>query len=435
MNPPLISIVIPIFNSAKYLGQCIESVISQNYSKIEIILVDDGSTDDSVQLCDTFAAKDPKRIKVIHAANGGTVRARELGWKNANGSYIGFVDSDDWVDEDYIESLVRPIKENPEIDIVAGRYKKESKAGSSVSEYRDDAGITTVEKAIEILFDFNNTGWSAWGKLYSRKVLESITRWWSYESYGDDTELNWKALHAARKICFINDKKYHFRVNDQSLTHAGISERYVGYIIRYERIMEELRESEADRYLGMAEHIFRASYGYLLQMMQISGYSEDITKRCHRVLRESINYIVETEKNTFAYQTAKASFSSLTNLFTQQGNELIRMLAEFCKQNETYIYGKGTYGLYLEKVLQDNAIPFSGFVVTKKKDAYDPGVYSLEELIDGKQMKPNTKVGVVIAMNAKNARSLPMDVINSNHIEIMKIEYALGILKYMGKQV
>lgn len=435
MINPLISIVIPIYNSAQYLGQCIESVINQTYSSIEIILVDDGSTDDSAQLCDAFAAKDPKGTKVIHTANGGTVRARELGWKIANGSYIGFVDSDDLVDEDYVESLVRPIKEDHEIDIVAGGYSKESKAGSSVVGYRNDVGTIPAERAIGTLFDFDFVGWSAWGKLYSRKVLESISGWWSYESYGDDTELNWKALRAANKVCFIKDTKYHFRVNDQSLTHVGISEGYVGYIARYEGILGELREGGAERYLGMAEHIFRASYGYLLQMMQIPGYSEDITKRCHKVLQESANYIVETEENVFAYQTAQTPFSKLQDLFCQQRNELIRTLAEFCKQNETYIYGKGTYGLYLEKMLQVSAIKYFGFVVTKKKDDHDQGVCSLEELVDRVWTKQSVKVGVVIAMNAKNARSLPMDVINSNHIEIMKIEYALGILKYMGKQV
>lgn len=433
MNCP-ISIIIPVFNCEQYLWKCFESVRLQTYDEVEVILVDDGSTDNTSQLCDEFAKQDPVRVKVLHIANGGTVRARELGWKNAKGAYVAFVDSDDWVDEDYIESLVRPLSEDPEIDIVAGGYKKENKTGSVDSGYRDDIGTMSAPQAVRILFDFDTIGWSAWGKLYSRKVLESISSWWSYESFGDDTELNWKALRAARKVCFIKDTKYHFRVNDKSLTHAGISERYVGYIIRYEKILEEMREKTAEGFTGIAEHIFRASYGYLLQMKQTPGFSEDIIKRCHQVLQESQKYIEEKEDNIFAYRTAQSSFSNLVNLFPQQENELIRVLSEFSKDNEMYIYGKGTYGKYLEKMLRRNAISYSGFVVTRKEGDYDPFVHSLEEFVDGVQKGQIKNACVVIAMNAKNAKTLPMDVMDSNHIEILKIDYALGILKYMGEK-
>ena len=101
---PLISIIVPIYNIAEYASECIQSLINQTYKNIEIILVDDGSTDHSPVICDEFAEQD-ERIKVIHKRNGGLSDARNAGLDVATGEYIGFVDGDDWVDEDMYETL------------------------------------------------------------------------------------------------------------------------------------------------------------------------------------------------------------------------------------------------------------------------------------------------------------------------------------------
>ena len=94
---PLISVIIPVYNVEKYLNRCVQSVCNQTYHNLEIILVDDGSTDNSGKLCDEWAVKD-LRIKVIHKDNGGLSSARNIGLDNAKGEYIGYVDSDDWID-------------------------------------------------------------------------------------------------------------------------------------------------------------------------------------------------------------------------------------------------------------------------------------------------------------------------------------------------
>ena len=107
----LISIIVPIYKVEKYIAKCIESLIEQTYSTYEIILVNDGSTDNSLEICNSFKKRD-KRIKVYTKENGGLSDARNYGLKKAVGSYICFIDSDDWVDNDFIEVLYNLLKKN-----------------------------------------------------------------------------------------------------------------------------------------------------------------------------------------------------------------------------------------------------------------------------------------------------------------------------------
>lgn len=106
----LISVIVPVYNVEKYLRRCVESIMSQTYKEIEILLIDDGSTDDSGRICDDLALKD-RRIHVFHKENGGVSSARNLGIERACGDYICFVDSDDWIDIDYFENAIPVLKE------------------------------------------------------------------------------------------------------------------------------------------------------------------------------------------------------------------------------------------------------------------------------------------------------------------------------------
>ena len=111
MKKELITIVIPVYKVEKYIDRCIKSVINQTYKNLEIILVDDGSPDNCPKICDEYAEKD-KRIKVIHKKNGGLSDARNVGIEAAKGKYISFIDSDDWIEKDFIECLYKSIKKN-----------------------------------------------------------------------------------------------------------------------------------------------------------------------------------------------------------------------------------------------------------------------------------------------------------------------------------
>ena len=118
---PLVSIIVPIYKVEPYLRRCLDSIVNQTYTNLEIILVDDGSPDGCPQICDEYAAKDNRRV-VIHKENGGLSDARNAGLDSCKGEYVSFVDSDDWVDEKYIEILLNlATKENADVAKATGK--------------------------------------------------------------------------------------------------------------------------------------------------------------------------------------------------------------------------------------------------------------------------------------------------------------------------
>lgn len=121
-----ISIITPVYNTQKYLKRCIESVLSQTYSNIELLLIDDGSTDESGKICDEYANKD-SRVKVFHITNGGPSRARNIGLENATGNYILFVDSDDWVDNQFVSHYL--CDNYQDYDAIFGMWDIQTKIG------------------------------------------------------------------------------------------------------------------------------------------------------------------------------------------------------------------------------------------------------------------------------------------------------------------
>ena len=115
---PLISVIVPVYNVEKYLGKCVDSILAQTYENLEIILVEDGTKDNSGAICDAYAAKD-SRIRVIHKENGGLSSARNAGMDIARGEYFGFVDSDDWIEPKMYETLLN-LAEKYHADLVCG---------------------------------------------------------------------------------------------------------------------------------------------------------------------------------------------------------------------------------------------------------------------------------------------------------------------------
>ena len=145
-----VSIVVPIYNVEKYLKQCIESIINQTLQDIEIILVDDGSPDNCPQICDEYAKKD-SRIKVVHKKNGGLSSARNAGIEVATGDFIGFVDSDDYIELDMYEKMYNIAKEN-HVDFVVSDYYKVSDKGKIITTIDMNEGIYDKNRIIKEIF-------------------------------------------------------------------------------------------------------------------------------------------------------------------------------------------------------------------------------------------------------------------------------------------
>ena len=169
----LISVIIPIYNVEHYLEKSVESVINQSYENLEIILVDDGSTDDSGKLCDKIAKKD-ERIKVIQKKNGGISDARNVGIEKANGKYLGFIDSDDYIDEFFYETLYAILKKYNS-DISMCNYKKvytDSEENNTESEHKEQ--VFDSKQALRELLLFGKIENYVWNKLYKKDVFTKV---------------------------------------------------------------------------------------------------------------------------------------------------------------------------------------------------------------------------------------------------------------------
>lgn len=223
----MVSIIVPVHNVEKYLEKCINSLIMQTYEKIEILLIDDGSTDSSGVICDECR---DHRVRVLHLENEGVSNARNIGIKKAQGSLLVFVDSDDWVDVDYIETLVNGI-EKYEADIYMCSYFDETKEKSEpISLLREQHYIFHNEKIYELINDNmlleyrihskNSTTEVPWGKIYRKEYLE---RYRIFFPYGlkrmQDTVFNLYAFYHAKRIAYDNIPKYHYRRNTNSTIH------------------------------------------------------------------------------------------------------------------------------------------------------------------------------------------------------------------------
>lgn len=215
MKDELISVIIPIYNVEKYIYQCINSILNQTYKNIEIILVDDGSPDGCGKICDEYQEKD-QRIKVIHKKNGGLSDARNKGMDIAHGKYITFIDSDDYVEDKYIEILYNAIKKNNAL-ISQCNILKVDNNGTILEKI----GYKTnqVKSGQEILYDINEGHWIenivVWNKMYLRELFKNIR--FPVGKINEDEFTTYKVLYSQKKIPIVNEYLYNYRQNDESI--------------------------------------------------------------------------------------------------------------------------------------------------------------------------------------------------------------------------
>lgn len=216
MEQDLISIIVPVYNVQEYLKNCINSILNQSYKNIEIILVDDGSTDESSSICDLYVKKD-NRIKVIHKENGGLSDARNMGIKSARGKYITFVDSDDYLDENYVKVLYILITENNS-DIACSRMKKTDSLNDKIINKNEKINIYNSIDAIKEILYQRNIDNSAPSKLFKKDLFENILFPVGYAF--EDLDTMYKLFLQANKIVSTTNNYYLYYQRQGSILHT-----------------------------------------------------------------------------------------------------------------------------------------------------------------------------------------------------------------------
>ena len=248
MNQPLVSIILPVYNAQNHLARCVGSICAQTYQNIEIIILNDGSKDQSLPVCEEFRQKDP-RILLVDKANSGVSDTRNLGLKLASGKYVEFVDSDDYLDPDFTERLVAAAEEN-EADFVIAPYKMVIPAGASKPEQvldkiQDELGVMSVARPPEVReYGFLPAGvydkdtfalrlmdkpasyfYSVlWNKLYRRDILNgNDIQFVSEMRWAEDLVFNLRYIQYAERFVAIDKPGYYYVQNPQSICHTQIN--------------------------------------------------------------------------------------------------------------------------------------------------------------------------------------------------------------------
>ena len=229
----LISIIVPIYNVEKYLRQCLDSIMNQTYQKFECLLINDGSSDNSAEICREYVSKD-SRFKYFEKENGGVSSARNLGIECSRGAYITFIDSDDWVESDYLEVLYKALLEE-QADIAISTYKQFNMDDNcyylhSYQRGYDRKVFTNAElvDSLPLLYRYDSTYNFVSCKLVSREILKYI-RFNLSTSYGEDMEFWYKLYLTSRKIVYENKDTYIYRTNNDDSRHFE-EEKIRGYI-------------------------------------------------------------------------------------------------------------------------------------------------------------------------------------------------------------
>ncbi|MBF0715442.1 glycosyltransferase [Gemelliphila palaticanis] len=226
-NKELITVVVPVYNVEKYLEKCVTSILNQTYKNLEIILVDDGSTDKSGELCDYLAERD-SRIVVYHKLNGGLSDARNYGVDRAKGEYIGFVDSDDYIHSDmYLNLYDAIIKENSDVAEcgVTRVYKNKE-----LPHYDGDEYYFSTD-ARGFLFEYlkmNKIYGSAWCKLIKSNIAKSIK--FPKGKIYEDIFYNYDLLNVANKFTFISGNYYYYYMREGSITTERFNDKHMDII-------------------------------------------------------------------------------------------------------------------------------------------------------------------------------------------------------------
>lgn len=220
----MISVIVPSYNVAPYLQRCVDSLIGQTYSNLEIILVDDGSTDDTGKLCDKIAESD-SRIKVIHKENGGLSDARNAGIDIATGEFYSFIDGDDFIEPDTYEVMMKEM-ENPRVSIVAGGFIVTDVQGNNrISMSPERQYLTKEEAFMDLLGGKNYITQSSCNKLFRSSLFEKIR--YKKGILNEDMEILPRLLDVSNDVVLLNKAVYHYIKKPGSITTADYSmERY-----------------------------------------------------------------------------------------------------------------------------------------------------------------------------------------------------------------
>lgn len=241
----MISIIIPVFNAAAYLDECLQSIRKQSYTNLEIVVVNDGSTDDSLAIIESHSNEDT-RIVVVNQENAGVSMARNKGLSLAHGSLIGFVDADDWIEEGMYEAMIKRI-EDQQIDLVACSVKQHYMADDQywtthIRRNLIDAAQVS-KKSLTTAYLSCELDYANWNKLFRKKIIDRCQIQFEPKlCIGEDFLFNLEYISNCNKGAFLSNTFYNYRSLSQSLFHSSAEKRWTQHCLKNQFLKQRLGE-------------------------------------------------------------------------------------------------------------------------------------------------------------------------------------------------
>lgn len=270
----MISIIVPVYNVEPYLRKCLDSILDQTYRDLEILIIDDGSTDGSGAICDEYAGKDD-RIKVFHTENKGLSAARNLGLDNATGDWIGFIDSDDWIEPDMYEVLIKRAEETGADVVECGFIKDYQLSSEEVSAIlRIASGADTLEALI--IGEIQGT---VWNKIW-KKNLFNTNRFPEGQEF-EDISTVYKAIQNA-SVTGVNVYSYHYtqRKDGISQNHSvkNLMDNWNSHRQRYEELKGTVSTEACEQLLNDCAYAIARTWVWYLKCEHIPKFIDSVSR-------------------------------------------------------------------------------------------------------------------------------------------------------------
>lgn len=298
MRQDLVSVIVPIYKVENYIHKCIDSILRQSYKNLEIILVNDGSPDTCPQICDDYALKD-SRIKVIHKENGGLSDARNAGLKIATGEWVSFVDSDDWVEPDFIATLLEVAQKNS-ADISVCAYTKvyDDKPSQEMTIGEQIKNMTSTEAMRDLLTYKKYGGVMTWNKLYKRSIFRDNSIEFPIGKIHEDNFTTYKTYYYANKIAYTDTPLVNYRQRDDSIMGQSFDTKRLHSIEAAREAADFVRSNEIPL-TSEAQFAIMSSYMQTIRAIQESSNKSEYKELQQKLLYELSGLRSELDNNKY----------------------------------------------------------------------------------------------------------------------------------------
>lgn len=272
---PLISVIVPVYNVEPYLRTCLDSILRQDYKNLEIILVDDGSEDNSGKICDAYADKD-NRIQVIHQKNGGLSCARNTGISAAHGRYLAFIDSDDYVCDDFISFLYQLLIEHHAQISSCGAVNIQPSGKRIIVDKDLSVHVMKSHEAVERMCYNDGFYVTTWDKLYDAELFSGVE--FPQGKAFEDTGTTYKLVFKADTIVSCCEPKYYYITRANSITTSKFNRKKLDYVEMAEQMGDDIVRVYPDLKPAADRKRLHAYFSTLCQLVNSSAYEKDVVQ-------------------------------------------------------------------------------------------------------------------------------------------------------------